>query len=1136
MSELSEQLGPYQLGRRIGSGGMADVWRGVHREHGVEVAVKILRDVTSDQTELRLRREIQAVARLDHPAIVRILDYGNIPDTVDVDGVHPGAPYFVMEYTDGGSLAEALTNGIGWLTIRRALNATLDALAHAHARGVIHRDLKPDNILRFGDGRWKLADFGIASLRENSSGRVEANPSGTPGYMSPEQFRGMFRDMGPWTDLYSLGCMAWQLTTGAVPFDGKSTIDVARKHFVQVPPEFEPQVPVPDGFEAWVRRLLSKVPHDRYLWAADASWALNALVDPAPTDATSQASAAELETVLTPGLGVTLQMGELGDETLAYVSASTGTERVDDRAPVRSDWRMHLAYERTPLDGASPRLVGLRWPRLVGRIEERDRLWRALTEMATAEGRTVVIRGPAGCGKSRLVQWLSMRGHELGVADTVRAQASREPTPAQSPPGAITEYLGFDGLEEHLREPRLERLADRYGWPRRSGDVLLDALHRMSAGETPPSDWAAACDDILTSNAATRPLIIWIDDLQWAPHWITYMGRDPQLEGVMFVATVRSEEASGPVEKLLQRWTGRSDVVDLDLEELPVQDCVKLVTELLRVERPLAERIARRADGNPMFATQLVTDWMGRGLLVARAHGWELREGVEPSIPEDVTRVWSARVDHLLDGRPPTLQRGLELAAVLGKDVRHPEYDASRTATMPAWETLGDVLGADALIVRVDDEHWEFVHEMLREAIVRRASVRGTLADTHRQAAEGLLRLQDEQRVNLAPRIGRHLYEAGRYADALEHLRLGAEATLATTDIATAERLLEKHRRALERLGRGDGLERWEGELVDVRRLHQSERKSASVEKARLVVETARQRGWKDLEARALERMARTWNSLGNEQESGRAARKALRLFDELGDVAGAAKALLRLGDHYAYLTAFDESCHAYRRAIELAAQVDEPTVEAWAHYGLGFVELQRGRLDIAREHLTRSIEQFAKSRSRYYEIVVGVTLGDVERMAGNFDRAHELYLASRELSGGTLRPVVRMNLCLLELGRAQLETARDHIARILEALDAPTETSMALGIGVDALRAFFAANDGDFDEWADHFQRFTDEMNSAGVLEFDTVYAGDLAVREAVGQFSDRRDELREAIESTVQWWVRLGRVGEAEALRRIA
>lgn len=211
------RLGAFELQEKIAEGGMGDVWRGEHSAQGVPVAVKVLRPPgTRNELFLALfRREVRAVAQLDHPGIVTIFDIGEVTPASAREsrgGVSAHSPYLVMDLVARGSLTNVQTP-MPWPQLREILLGVLDALAHAHARGITHLDIKPGNILLADKSSGfpiRLTDFGIALFRASLPSNDET-VLGTPAYMAPEQFFGEWREFGPWTDLYALGCVAYEL-------------------------------------------------------------------------------------------------------------------------------------------------------------------------------------------------------------------------------------------------------------------------------------------------------------------------------------------------------------------------------------------------------------------------------------------------------------------------------------------------------------------------------------------------------------------------------------------------------------------------------------------------------------------------------------------------------------------------------------------------------------------------------------------------------------------------------------------------------------------------------------------------------------------------------------------------------------
>ena len=206
-------LGPYALDEVLGEGGMGVVWRGRHTPTDRPVAVKVLRSGRPHDDAHAFAAEVALTSRLEHPAVVGVLDHGMVADSASLQSrgaLTPGQPYLVLEYVPGGTLSDYVGR-LSYPEVRAVAVALLDALGYAHARGVLHRDLKPENVLVTHDGAVRLTDFGLAVYRTDRA-------AGTPYYMSPEQYRGAPLDGR--TDLYGLGCLLWHLVTGHPLFRG----------------------------------------------------------------------------------------------------------------------------------------------------------------------------------------------------------------------------------------------------------------------------------------------------------------------------------------------------------------------------------------------------------------------------------------------------------------------------------------------------------------------------------------------------------------------------------------------------------------------------------------------------------------------------------------------------------------------------------------------------------------------------------------------------------------------------------------------------------------------------------------------------------------------------------------------------
>ncbi|HEY3828529.1 MAG TPA: protein kinase [Solirubrobacteraceae bacterium] len=295
-----EIAGRYRLESRLGFGGMSTVHLAFDGRLERRVAVKLLAEhLAEDPTFVsRFQREAQAAARLVHPNVVQVFDSGLDERT--------GQHFIVMEYIEGQSCAEILRD-FGWVDVEEAVSIVEQAcegLHYAHRNGVVHRDVKPGNLLRAQEGEVKLADFGIAKATEQSSITQVGSVLGTAAYLAPEQARG--EEAGPSADLYALGVVAYQLISGRLPYEAASLTELALKQQREEPATLDTLVAAvsPELADA-VAIALALDPRDRYRTAREMGHAVsNAQLGIAPTEPTAGAPerhATEATTVLAAG-------------------------------------------------------------------------------------------------------------------------------------------------------------------------------------------------------------------------------------------------------------------------------------------------------------------------------------------------------------------------------------------------------------------------------------------------------------------------------------------------------------------------------------------------------------------------------------------------------------------------------------------------------------------------------------------------------------------------------------------------------------------------------------------------------------------------------------------------------------------
>ena len=272
LSKLRRATGSrYRVMRRLGGGGMADVYYAEQALLGRRVVIKVLHAHLGKDPEIaeRFRREAEAAAQLCHPHICPILDYGAVDDVV----------YTVMPYLEGGSLADKVQKlgSVEPLFVAAAAAQVAAGLDYAHRHGIVHRDVKPDNVLFDEDGNAIITDFGIATARFHGRLTASGRAMGTPHYMSPEQAMGKLVDGR--SDVYAMGIMLYESLAGFPPFDGADSFSVGYKQVHEKPvPLDQVNKNTPAALSTIVMRCLEKTPTERYPRAFDLADALIAFL------------------------------------------------------------------------------------------------------------------------------------------------------------------------------------------------------------------------------------------------------------------------------------------------------------------------------------------------------------------------------------------------------------------------------------------------------------------------------------------------------------------------------------------------------------------------------------------------------------------------------------------------------------------------------------------------------------------------------------------------------------------------------------------------------------------------------------------------------------------------------------------
>ncbi len=1022
--------GRFVLEESIGKGGVGEVFRATGAAGGRKFALKLLRPEYAQNPNLRRRfaREARAASRLSHRNLVTVYAFGGEADE---------QLYIAMELADGPSVAHAVRKGLSLRNILELADALLAGLAHAHARGVIHRDLKPDNILLAGAqlpatiGVPKIVDFGIASVpfeepisddRDTMQGEVV----GTPRYMSPEQAMGE-RNLGPRTDLYSVGLVLYELITGRPPFGTDSGLAVMSKHVHESIPVAVPRagLVVPDEVIAVIMRALEKRALDRWSSAGEMRVALQSLLLSARVDAESNVQPAALAEA-PAGL----------DGSARVATPPFRADSIDGTGPSGGFPEVDLGFG--PWSYRVP---------FVGRARERTRL-RELAERTALEGRgaIVLLDGEAGVGKTRLTRWLR---EELEEQGTFRANSGAFVRGGNESLRGIQEVLHSmfrtRGLtRDKIRDKVGERLAEWGHDSLEDAAAITDFLQPASADETRPNSVSPAALFALIVRtfelaANRKPRLVILDDVHWAGRELVdlldYLAVELRHRGIpmLIVATIRTEDLSERPDfesrlGALSRYEGES-VEHMTLDRLETIAGRDLVRKMLPCDDALAELVLDRAGGNPLHLLMLLRYLREESLLEFKDGQWHAQDeaAIANVVPPSLGDLFRVRIDQAetqygVKGRLFAL---LRLAAVLGfrfhfdvlrdlvanhgaKDlVAHFDYDLDR-------------LVSEGFIVESDsrDDWYAFSHGLLRDYLLRDTGPAETRRLNKLAARSWELTLGRTSDA-YAFEIARHWDAARERDEALRWYRKAGEAARRSFVLRQAMAAYEEALAILdarlgittntrEPLGQGKTIADFEAAEVSpveylailsyLGDLYEGfgEYRTAEVAYRRVVRMISRE----TTNPLYIDPLGWSWLGLGHiawqrgdfeaAEWAFRKVREIVRPFDARAKLDGeACRGLARVAWHRGE---YDHAAALATEAIAIADAEQHPHGRAEAEWILGEIDRMMARPDAARAHYAASMTEYEALYNPSGIARNLLSLAQVARTQKDFGSAHDLY------------------------------------------------------------------------------------------------------------------------------------------------
>lgn len=672
------QVGAYVLEDKLGGGAAGEVYRARRLDGGSPVALKLLgASEVSLEARIRFEHEVRILSRLSHPNVVALKDHG----------IWEGRPYLAMELLPGAPLSTWLKKRGPFSAVPAAeiVRQAALALAHAHTQGILHRDVKPSNLMLHADGDTvtvKLVDFGLGRLREEAPSET----AGTFLYMAPEQIGVLHRPVDERSDLYSLGMLAYEALTGEPAFVGKSLQELIHAHAAVMPP---PPAGTPPGLWQIVLRLFQKDPEDRYRTARGAA-----------------ADLAEFSRRMAEGNGAAFELG-------------------------RHDWATDLAP-----------------PSFAGREAELARLRSAYDEVkANGDLKLAAVSGPSGMGKSRLAQelqatcvaaggvFLSGRGRAYGqaaayglFAEALRSLASRHLRAEVVE--RVRVAVGDLGGEVIRLVPELQAVL---------GDV--PPLAELEPARRQQRFFAVLTRLLGALGSREAPLLLFLDDLQWADEGslalLKHLGKRGRQFPALLLIAYRTEEDVEPVERVLASLEdGGTGMVRVHLGPLTLEAIGKLTASMLGAAPPeLAERVLERCGGSPLFAAECLRAFRDVGALVRTETGWVVDSArlAQAAYAGGLIDILLGRIARL----EPHQRDLLTVAAVAGKEFDLAVVQSAAGGPDDDTETLRALLQAvDAaeehqLVIPLRGSRYAFAHDKVREAFydsldaARRAGLHG---------------------------------------------------------------------------------------------------------------------------------------------------------------------------------------------------------------------------------------------------------------------------------------------------------------------------------------------------------------------------------------------------------------------------
>jgi serine/threonine protein kinase len=1061
--------GKYRLERLIARGGMGAIYQAVQEGLARLTAIKVLNPefVNNPLALERFRREALAIAGLNHPNIVTIYDFGVTPS---------GCSYIAMEYLKGRPLSRVIEQE-GKLSLERALSVIepiCHALAEAHNKGVIHRDLKPDNIMleRVGETEIvKVVDFGLAKLKQKAEQRriTGSLVIGTFDYMSPEQCQSL--ELDATSDIYSLGIVIYEMVTGQVPFRGSSRLATIYQQINEPPRPPRALAPeLPDEVEQVILKALSKDPRER------------------------QSSAMEL-------------FEEMREASLAAHALASTFER-SDTVREDTDRLNRIEEQRKNLNATLKK--HLVFEHFLGRERELNRLTTEFAFIRTGRAKPIIVLGDAGVGKTQLVMEFRRR---LGEGETLFLT------------GRFFDYLGttpykplLDALTSHLRQLSLQpeqfkkifgELAERArqdlenDWPLWPGEKSNSgSLQGGPEGEKYRN--FEYLTQLYVKLSRHQPFVLWMDDMQWADglslNFLAYLLRRTIGEPLQFIFTARLQDVTQK-DHPFQQWqkliAGSRNIEQFTLSGLTrteIEQYVNLVFTEIEMFDGAIERLWKETQGNPYFLSEILRLLAEEDQILWRGQKWSWEKMADIALPSSIVNIVDA---HMRRFREDELDVFMQ-AAVLGEQFSFEtlrlitELDEDRLLEIIETGMVGYIFKEQAVSdfgfrtserladhpsskkppfnsaarnqqsAIYNDDYYSFYHTTVRKVLYSKINTRRRRR-LHQRVAEALEQFHQERPEQFSPLLAYHYYHGEKYQLAFKYSVEAAAAAWSTLAIDEAEKYLSRIEELLSHLN-------------EVRTL---ERESKAKAPQPLVSPAERLLAIPLAQYRTLQGELLTVQ--GRLEEAERPLFVALKLSERIGEPAITGRAILAAGELYRERREQERALKFFQHGYKVYQKANFTAGECQALSSIAWVNYEQGNYSQASEFAKLCFSLAERDGDRLARAGAQLILSTTDYRTAHYSNA-------------------------LDGAREVLKTAQPAGDRILE-----RQAAGLLGIGSSALGIFNQAL-----TWLDQALQIardtgTRRAEACLLVDLGEVYRQQVKFQEAIDYFTQAYEVARE-------------------------